>query len=117
MLSGDDRLKILKNFNLNIIFAFQRATIIRELWDSFIDLYNNIHNKSNTTGNQFHQKARQWLKLILTKSQDNINSSGFVRGLYRPMDITPYIYILVYHVPEFIEYIRILDFQDFLVVV
>ncbi|CAG8739913.1 3327_t:CDS:1, partial [Racocetra fulgida] len=88
------------------------AAIIRQLWDSFVDLYNHMHT-SNISGSQFHQKARQWLKLFLTKSQGNINSPEFIRGLYRPTDITPYIHVLVYHVPEFIDLHRSIKFSSF----
>ncbi|CAG8756780.1 42220_t:CDS:2 [Gigaspora margarita] len=101
-LMGKDKLKVLRDFNLDIIFVPQRAAIIRKLWDGFNNLYNDMHNL-NISGNQFHQKARQWLKLFLTRSQGNVNSPGFIRGLYRPTDITPYIHVLVYHVPEFID--------------
>ncbi|PKY59999.1 hypothetical protein RhiirA4_483217 [Rhizophagus irregularis] len=101
-LAGNDKLKVLQNFNLNVVFNPQRAAIIRELWDGFIDLYNDMRSLT-ISGDQFHQKARQWLKLFLTRSQGNINSPEFVRGLYRPTDLTPYIHVLVYHVPEFID--------------
>ena len=33
----------------------------------------------------------------------NINSPGFVHGLYKLTDVTSYIYVLVYHVLEFID--------------
>ncbi|CAG8823311.1 15871_t:CDS:2 [Gigaspora margarita] len=72
------------------------------LIDSFNELYEDMHNP-NITGTIFHEKARKWLELFLTRSQGNVNSVGFTRGLYWPTDITPYIYVLVYHVPEFID--------------
>ncbi|CAG8435635.1 9512_t:CDS:2 [Scutellospora calospora] len=81
ILSENNKLKVLKDFDLNVIFTPERATKIKELWNSFNNLYNDIH-KLNIFGNQFQQKAYQWLKLFLTKSQGNINSSGFVCGLY-----------------------------------
>ncbi|RIB13605.1 hypothetical protein C2G38_2040841 [Gigaspora rosea] len=99
---GDDKLKVLRNFNLNIMFVPQRATLIKKLWDGFNELYEDIHNP-NITGTIFHEKARKWLELFLTRSQGSVNSVGFIRGLYRPTDITPYIHVLVYHVPEFID--------------
>ncbi|CAG8696722.1 44185_t:CDS:2 [Gigaspora margarita] len=37
------------------------------------------------------------------KSGNPNHPQTFVRGLYRPNDITPYIYTLVYHIPEFLN--------------
>ncbi|CAG8854023.1 8677_t:CDS:2, partial [Gigaspora margarita] len=83
-----------------------------KLKDSFNELYEDMHNP-NITETIFHEKARKWLELFLTRLQGNINSVGFTRGLYRPTDITPYIYVLVYHVPEFIDKHRDIGFAAF----
>ncbi|CAG8810495.1 14613_t:CDS:2, partial [Gigaspora margarita] len=111
-LMGDDKLKILQNFDFTVIFSLQRATLIRKLWDGFYYLYDDLHN-SNITGKDFHQKARSWLQLFLTRSQGSINSPGFVQGLYRPTDVTPYIHVLVYHVSEFIDIHKNVAFNSF----
>ncbi|GBC07618.1 hypothetical protein RclHR1_07580006 [Rhizophagus clarus] len=49
-LMGDDKLKVLRNFNLNRILPPSKARKIRELWDKFIWLLNQkimILNNSN----------------------------------------------------------------------
>src|SRR5205085_11456368 len=38
-----------------------------------------------------------------TKSVRQFNSSSIIKGLYRPNDVTPYIHVMVYHVPEFLD--------------
>ncbi|CAG8615927.1 9068_t:CDS:2, partial [Scutellospora calospora] len=97
-----NKLKVLRNFNLNTMFVSQRAAIIRKLWDGFNELYEDIYNP-NITGIVFHEKARKWLELFLTRSQGNVNSVGFTHRLYQPTDITPYIHVLIYYVLEFID--------------
>ncbi|CAG8497504.1 2729_t:CDS:2 [Scutellospora calospora] len=101
-LMGDDKLKVLRNFNISEIFPKDRAQIIQQLWDSFAQLYDTLKD-SQITGAEFKQKAINWLKLFLTKSTGSFNSSTFIKGLYRPNDITPYIHVMVYHVGEFID--------------
>ncbi|CAG8550900.1 11675_t:CDS:2, partial [Scutellospora calospora] len=111
-LIGDDKLKILQNFNFIVIFSLQRAALIRKLWNRFYCLYNNLHN-SNITGKDFYQKACSWLQLFLTRSQSSINSLGFVQSLYCLTDVTSYIHVLVYHVPEFIDIHKNVGFNSF----
>ncbi|RIB28526.1 hypothetical protein C2G38_2157755 [Gigaspora rosea] len=77
ILSENDRLKVLRDFDLNVIFTPERAAKIRELWNG------------------------------------NVNSPGFVYELYRPTNITPYIYALVYHVLEFIDIYKNIELPAF----
>ncbi|CAG8812285.1 42858_t:CDS:2, partial [Gigaspora margarita] len=98
-LMGNNKLKILQKFDFTVIFSLQRATLIRKLWNGFYYLYNDLHN-SNIIRKDFHQKS-------------SINSSGFVQGLYHPTDIIPYIHILVYHVSEFIDIHKNVEFNSF----
>ncbi|CAG8768118.1 16015_t:CDS:1, partial [Racocetra fulgida] len=68
--------------------------------NSFAQLYDALKDPQ-ITGTEFKQKAINWLNLFLTKSTGSFNSPTFIKGLYRPNDITPYIHIMVYHVGEF----------------
>lgn len=42
-LSGNDRLKVLRDFDLNVIFTPERAAKIRELWNGFNNLYDDTY--------------------------------------------------------------------------
>lgn len=99
-LMGDDKLKVLKFFDLSKIFTKNRASIIRELWDKFYELYRMIKNPE-TKGENFQHHAKNWLTLFLLPSEGIPNTQGFKRGLYQPNNMTPYIHVLVYHIPEF----------------
>jgi len=102
-LMGKDKLKVLKNFNLELLFLTPRATKIRELWDKFSDLYDNLR-KDNTDPNDFEKAAKEWLALFLSPSiGDWMVGEEVIEGLYLPSDITPYIHVLVYHVADMIR--------------
>jgi hypothetical protein len=99
-LMGKDKLKVLENFNLELLFSTPRATKIRELWDKFSDLYNDLR-KDDTDPDNFETAAKEWLTLFLTPSiGDWMVGEEVVAGLYLPSDITPYIHVLVYHVAD-----------------
>ena len=100
---GKDKLKVLKNFNLELLFLTSHATKIRELWDKFLDLYNDLH-KNDTNSDNFEKAAKEWLALFLSPSiGDWMVGKEIVAGLYLPSDITPYIHVLVYHVSDMIR--------------
>jgi hypothetical protein len=42
---GDDKLRVLQNFNLTKLFDPERATLIKSLWDGFAELYNLLGEK------------------------------------------------------------------------
>ncbi|RIB26989.1 hypothetical protein C2G38_2029741 [Gigaspora rosea] len=54
-LSGDDKKKVLNEFNLNILFRPSRAHILRQLWDEFFNLYKAMINPF-TDPQQFKQQ-------------------------------------------------------------
>lgn len=96
-LSGDDKKKVLNEFNLNLLFRSSRARILRQLWDEFYNLYKAMLNPL-TDPQQFKQQAYDWLMLFLKPSQgDPLNNKTFIQGLYMPSQVTPYIHALVYH--------------------
>ena len=97
---GKDKLNMLKNFNLELLFLTSRATKIRELWDKFLDLYNDLR-KNDTNPDNFEKAAKEWLTLFLSPSiGDWMVGEEIVAGLYLPSDVTPYIHVLVYHVSD-----------------
>ena len=51
----------------------------------------------------FAIQAKKWIDLFLTPFQGEPNTIFFKKGLYRPKDVTPYMHILIHHVPEFID--------------
>ncbi|GBC29124.2 hypothetical protein GLOIN_2v1783867 [Rhizophagus irregularis DAOM 181602=DAOM 197198] len=87
-LMGDDKKKVLKNFNFKRILPSSRANAIRELWDHFHQIYLNLKLK-NYDAQQFRFEAEDWLELF--------------KVLYMPSDITPYMHVLVCHMSEFMK--------------
>src|SRR6266498_1735057 len=103
LLMGEDKMKVLKEFNLKLLFSPSCAIKIRELWNKFSDLYNVLHN-DNTNPDDFEKSAKKWLALFLLPSKGNwIIGEKIISGLYLPSEITPYIYVLVCHVADMIR--------------
>jgi len=101
-LMGGDKEIVLKSFNFGVVFNEERAFLINHLWRDFYQLYNNMKSQK-TSPIQFANQAKQWLDLFLTSSEGELNSDTFKEGLYRPKDVTPYIHVLVHHIPEFMK--------------
>ncbi|CAG8645428.1 2107_t:CDS:2, partial [Scutellospora calospora] len=99
---GPDKLKVIENFNLSIMLPQAYATKVRKLWSGFSELYKML-DQNKLTGNIFRIKAREWLSIFLTPSQIIPGTNTIDKGLYTPSDITPYIHVLIYHVPEFLD--------------
>ncbi|PKK74405.1 hypothetical protein RhiirC2_774837 [Rhizophagus irregularis] len=102
LLMGDDKLKVLKNFNLGRILPPTRAKKIRELWNKFNQIYFNLKTKDYNV-QQFQFEVKDWLELFLTPDRIISNSNRIEKGLYSPSSITPYIHVLVCHISEFME--------------
>lgn len=109
---GDDKIKVLKNFNLETLFSLMHAILIRQLWNNFLELYDTMKD-NRITGEAFQIKAKAWLKLFLKLSKGTLNSRNLIRNLYRPSDLTPYIHVLVYHVPELLDIHRHFGMNSF----
>ncbi|CAG8787827.1 35873_t:CDS:2 [Gigaspora margarita] len=101
-LMGPDKLKVIENFNLNIMLPPVRATKVQKLWLGFCELYKML-GQDKLTGNLFRNKAQEWLDMFLTPSQVIPGTNTIIKGLYTPSDITPYMHVLINHVPEFID--------------
>jgi len=99
-LMGEDKMKVLRKFNLELLFSPSRATKIRKLWDKFSDLYDDLRN-NDTDPNDFEKSAKEWLALFLLPSRGNwLIGEEIISGLYLPSEITPYIHVLVHHVAD-----------------
>src|SRR6185437_14019632 len=102
-LLGPDKLIVLRNFDLSAILPANRAKKIRLLWNKFDQLYCAIKNP-DIDFTQFALDAKEWEASFLQPDITNPNNQDIVEeGLYQPSDITPYIHVLVYHVPEFVK--------------
>src|SRR5215216_4342103 len=101
-LTGEDKLKVLRNFNLYQILPPSRAKKICELWDRFNQIYLTLKLK-NYDPQQFQFEVEDWLELFLTSDKTIPNSTHIEKGLYSPSAITPYIHVLVNHLSEFME--------------
>ncbi|CAG8722293.1 26891_t:CDS:2 [Gigaspora margarita] len=66
-LIGKDKLKVLRLFNLEVLFRPSRAKLICQLWDQFDTLYQAFRNQE-TDPLQFKKNALSWLNLFLTPS-------------------------------------------------
>ncbi|GBB97835.1 hypothetical protein RclHR1_30860001 [Rhizophagus clarus] len=91
---GQDKIKVLCNFNLETILKPTRAKMIQKLWNDFNNLYSALKNE-NTDLTEFQSAAKTWLNYFLIPSVRNPEDSNFIKGLYRPADITPYMHVLV----------------------
>jgi len=100
-LMGNDKLCVLRNFDLTKLFDFERAILIKSLWNGFAELYDLLGEKE-TDPQYFRLKAKAWYELFLKKTVVNPETNIIlVQGLYRSSDVTPYIHVLVSHVWEF----------------
>jgi hypothetical protein len=111
-LMGGDKEIVLCNFNFEVIFNKERAILINRLWRDFYTLYN-IMKQPETDPNFFTIQAKKWMELFLTPFQGEPNTISFKKGLYRPKDVTPYMHVLVHHVPEFMDKHRNFGFAAF----
>ncbi|RIB20647.1 hypothetical protein C2G38_2035060 [Gigaspora rosea] len=99
-IMGGDKEKVLRDFNFEVIFDKEQATLINRLWRDFYSLYR-LMKEPNAVPTLFTVKVKEWFNLFLTQYQGIPNTRTFKKGLYRPKDVTPYIHVLVHHVPEF----------------
>ena len=66
-LMGDDKLCVLRNFNLTKLFDPECATLIKSLWNGFAELYDLLGEK-RTDPQYFRLKAKAWQELFLKKT-------------------------------------------------
>ncbi|CAJ0910258.1 9325_t:CDS:2 [Entrophospora sp. SA101] len=99
-LMGGDKMKVLKNFDIESILPKNRSDLIRELWNGFDILYTALKD-STTDPVFFKNQAKLWLNKFLTPSIGNPRKGNYIKGLYTNNDVTPYIHVLVHHIHEF----------------
>jgi len=100
---GNDKEIVLRFFNLKLLFKPSRTQLIRKLWDGFYNIYCSIQDKT-TNLIQLKQQSHKWLSLFLTLSKGNPSfPKTFIQGLYILSQVTPYMYVLVYHGWELLE--------------
>ena len=68
---GDDKLCVLKNFDLTKLFDSKCAELIKSLWDGFAELYD-LLGKRETDPQLFRLKAKEWYELFF---KENCNRS------------------------------------------
>lgn len=88
-LMGKDKLKVLESFDLSKLFPISRALQIRNLWNKFLEIYFALQ-KQMADIDQFANDVKNWLQ--------QFSSCG--NGFYQKSDITPYMHVLAYHIPE-----------------
>jgi hypothetical protein len=62
---GENKLKVLKNYNLESVLPENRSTIICQLWNGFDNLYTALQDPT-TDPIAFKNQARSWLTKFLT---------------------------------------------------
>ncbi|RIB20598.1 hypothetical protein C2G38_2035120 [Gigaspora rosea] len=109
-LMRDDKEKVLHKFE--VIFDEERATLINRLWRDFFALYK-LMKQPGTDPSFFATQAKNWLNLFLTPHEGEPNTTFFKKGLYRSKDVTPYMHLLIHHIPEFMGHYQHFGFAAF----
>ncbi len=101
-LMGEDKMKVLKNFDIESVLPKNRSDLIHELWNDFDILYTAL--RDSTTDPAFlKNKAKLWLNKFLTPSIGDPRKKNYIKGLYTNNDVTPYIHVMVHHIHEFMS--------------
>lgn len=89
-LTEPEKLKLFDRINIPELFpAVPQAESVQKLWKSFIDIYNTLRTSSPLCSEEimnFEVRVQTWITLFLS--------------IYQSKNVTPYIHILVSHVPE-----------------
>lgn len=101
-LTGTDKKKVLKHLPDKMFFCLHEETRddVINLWKEFESLYLMMTQKSEITAESdaelVFEKARKFVEDFLELGQKN-------RVGYLPKNVTPYMHVLVYHVPFFFK--------------
>jgi hypothetical protein len=52
------------------------------------------------------EDAKKWVKTFCQPTRGEMNSAATIPGLYRKEDVTPYMHMLVMHVPFFMRHLK-----------
>ena len=95
-LTGNQKIKILQQLpgKLRGILHEESEDTVIQLWQKFAILYN-ILNSEDTDADEVLALSKEWIQTFL--------SLGGIRKGYRNKNVTPYMHILLAHVPYFIQ--------------
>jgi hypothetical protein len=107
-LTGPDKLTMLQHFDVTKFIAGDRGRKILFLWKEFFNLYQFLRKDSftNTDIDSFETNIKNWINLFCEPTIGKANSMNQRRGMFNPTDITPYMHVLVFHIPEFLRKLR-----------
>ena len=92
-LTGPEKHKLLKEINIvNLFPRIPQATDIQIIWVEFREIYRILQSCTplNKDGvESFKDRVRKWMTLFLT--------------VYQTKHVTPYMHLLVSHIPQFLE--------------
>ena len=97
-LLGSDKKILLADLPSKLINTLRPETVstVVEVWTAFADIYKVVSNwNPEKKPKQFFMKAKQWISLFLS-----LNGK---REGYEKNRITPYMHIMVTHIPRFFE--------------
>ncbi|POG60491.1 hypothetical protein GLOIN_2v1787807 [Rhizophagus irregularis DAOM 181602=DAOM 197198] len=105
-LTGPDKLIMLQHFDVTKFITGDRGKKISLLWKEFFNLYQFLRKDSfsdDSEINSFEINAKNWIKLFCELTIGKSNSINQRRCIFNPTDITPYMHIFVFHIPEFLR--------------
>ena len=97
-LTGNDMKKVMTHLPEKLLFCLHETTqpMVTNLWISFGNLYKDINTDKNFSKELVFAQAKQFLTEFLEIGKMN-------REGYHPKNITPYLHVLLYHVPHFLS--------------
>ena len=92
-LTGPEKVRVFDNINFNHLFPnMPQVTDIQEIWKQFYSIYKTLQsNKTLTAAKliELQDNLEKWMTLFLS--------------IYQTTHVTPYIHVMVSHVPEFLK--------------
>jgi len=110
-LMGPDKLKMLKSFPVAYFFnqsQSQHGQQIQYLWRKFYELYMTMRQQELTDQDIdiFEQNAKDWVRAFCRPTVGVINDANQQPGMYSRKEVTPYMHVFAYHVPQFMRYLK-----------
>ncbi|RGB44108.1 hypothetical protein C1646_749092 [Rhizophagus diaphanus] len=92
-LNSIEKLNVLKNFEVSRFVSDNHDHITEE------------------EINSFEQAAKSWILKFCEPTIGKSNSANQKKGMFNPTDITPYMHIFAYHIPQFLHILRSKNLQ------
>ncbi|RHZ77853.1 hypothetical protein Glove_170g34 [Diversispora epigaea] len=104
-LMGPAKLKIIEKFPVSKFIIDQRGKDIENLWKDFYYLYCTMRRENLTEKDiiQFSQDACKWVKEFARPTKKTKTGKIEQEGLYQRTDVTPYMHVLAFHIPLFMQ--------------